>query len=204
MRSKTYWLLWSYILVALLAPEVRDKPSFWKWIVIAAHSALQGAMVCTFADSTGTSVLTKKSGKEMLNFLNAEEHEEGAYPGEWLSQFDELLERCQQGSPPIFEPLVLTPEQRRDIKKLSFFRNEFAHFTPKGWWIEKVIFPRIVGVALDVTEDLMNRFRWQVINDHQARRDRLTVALSTARSALHGGNSDPTGPTRKPGGAGPD
>jgi hypothetical protein len=111
---------------------------------------------------------------------------EGDYPGEWLAQFDELLERCQQGSPPIFEPLVLTPEQRRDIKKLSAFRNDFAHFIPTGWWIEKVVLARIVGVALDVTEELMNPYRWQVIHHHEAKRERLAVALGTARGALHG------------------
>jgi hypothetical protein len=43
-------------LVAYLAPILDAHPSYWKWIIVAAHSALQGAMVCVLADSTGTSV----------------------------------------------------------------------------------------------------------------------------------------------------
>jgi hypothetical protein len=52
-------------LVALVAPLVRDKPQYWKWVIVGAHNALQGAMVCAYADSTGTSVLEKKSAKKM-------------------------------------------------------------------------------------------------------------------------------------------
>jgi hypothetical protein len=32
--------------LALLAPLIRDKQQYWKWMIIGAHSALQGAMVC--------------------------------------------------------------------------------------------------------------------------------------------------------------
>jgi hypothetical protein len=175
-------VLASVELVALLAPRVGDQPSFWKWIVIGAHSALRGAMVCAIADSTGTSVLTKKSAMGVLDFFYAEDGERGDYPGKRLAQFDELLERCQQGSPTC-EPLVLTPNQRRDIKKLSVFRNKFAHFTPESWFIEKAGLPRIIGSALTATEELMKRpevcYRYD-----EPKRERLTAALSTARCSL--------------------
>jgi hypothetical protein len=36
-------------LVAYLAPILDAHPSYWKWIIVAAHSALQGAMVCVLA-----------------------------------------------------------------------------------------------------------------------------------------------------------
>jgi hypothetical protein len=179
-------VLTSVELVALLAPKVGDKPSFWKWIIIGAHSALQGAMVCALADSTGTSVLTKTSAEEVLRFFYADAGERGDYPEERLARFAELLERCQQRSP-TYEPLVLTADQCRDIKRLHrVFRNKFAHFTPDSWFIEKVGLPRITGVALDVTEELMNRYRWPVINLHKVKRGRLTAALSAARGALRG------------------
>jgi hypothetical protein len=53
-------VLASVELVALLAPRVHDKPQYWKWIIVGAHSALQGAMVCAYVDSSGTSILKKK------------------------------------------------------------------------------------------------------------------------------------------------
>jgi hypothetical protein len=33
-------------LVALIAPELRHNPSCWKWMIVGAQSALQGALVC--------------------------------------------------------------------------------------------------------------------------------------------------------------
>jgi hypothetical protein len=58
-------------LVSHLAPLLNAHPSYWKWVVIAAHSALQGAMVCVLADSTGTSVLDE-TAKKVLDWFNAD------------------------------------------------------------------------------------------------------------------------------------
>ena len=48
-------------LVAHLAPLLDAHPSYWKWIIVAAHNAMQGAMVCALTDSTGTSVLDESA-----------------------------------------------------------------------------------------------------------------------------------------------
>jgi hypothetical protein len=53
-------VLASVELVALLAPFVREDPQYWKWIIVGAHSALQGAMVCAYVDTRGTSILKKQ------------------------------------------------------------------------------------------------------------------------------------------------
>ena len=55
-------------LVAHLAPLLDAHPSYWKWVIVAAHNE-QGAMVCALADSTGTSVLDE-SAKKVLDWLN--------------------------------------------------------------------------------------------------------------------------------------
>jgi len=171
-------------LVALVAPLVRRNPRYWKWVMVGAHNALQGAMVCAYADSTETSVLEKKSAKKMLDWLNADPTTRGPYPKERLAPFGELLKRCVAGRKPIFEPLVLTPTQHRDIKRLhDHFRNSFVHFTPKGWSIEKAGLPRMIRAALDAAEELMHRHYviGHMDNDQQKR---LTDALATARKHL--------------------
>src|SRR3954464_1409399 len=43
-----------------------------------------------------------------------------------------------------------------ESEHLIALRNRFAHFTPKGWLIEPSGLARIVGVALDIVEELMN------------------------------------------------
>src|SRR5262245_26317591 len=113
-------------LVALVAALVRDKPQYWKWVIVAAHDALQGAMVCACAVGTGSSVLEKKSAKKK----SAKEKS----AKEKLAPFGRLLKWCIAGRKPILEPLVLTPKQRKDIERLhDHFRNDFAHFVPQGW-----------------------------------------------------------------------
>jgi UDP-N-acetylenolpyruvoylglucosamine reductase len=93
------------------------------------------------------------------------------------------LERCIAGNA-IFEPLVLTSEQHKDIKRLhDHFRNDFAHFTPKGWCIEEAGLPRIVGAAVDAAEVLMRR-HYVIVHMEEDQQQRLTDALATVRSHL--------------------
>jgi len=51
-------VLASLDLLAMLPPLVRQRRSrsHWKWIIIGAHDALQGALVRAIADKTGTNV----------------------------------------------------------------------------------------------------------------------------------------------------
>ena len=59
------------------------------------------------------------------------------------------------------ERFVPQGSQGRSMKKLNFIRNEFVHFTPKGWVLELSGAPRIAIDCLDVAEFLVklsNRF----------------------------------------------
>jgi hypothetical protein len=107
-------------------------------------------MVCAYVDSRGTSILKKQKkcrGKKPKRPKTREE----------LADFEDLLKRCVRGSH-TREPLVLTNRQRRDIGRLHReFRNNFIHFMPQGWSIEKAVVPRIIAAALDAAEALMRR-----------------------------------------------
>jgi hypothetical protein len=158
-------------LVALVAPLVRDKPQYWKWVIVAAHDALQGAMVCACAVGTGSSVLEKKSAKKK----SAKEK---------LAPFGRLLQWCIAGRKPILDPLVLTPKQRKDIERLhDRFRNDFAHFVPQGWGIEKAGLPRMIRATLDAAGELMHRY-YVIGHMDEDQQKRLTDALATARKYL--------------------
>ena len=146
-------VLSSLDLLALVAGLVRKQPSYWKWMIVAAHGALQGAMVCALNDTSGVSVLADKSARETLEWHDAPK---GTMPNQWLAGFESLLTRCQDKSRMEDEPLVLTKEQQKDLKRLhEEFRNNFSHFTPMSWCIEKTGLPRIVGTAVDCIEYLM-------------------------------------------------
>jgi hypothetical protein len=176
-------VLASVDLMALVAPLTNKKPSYWKWMIVATHNALQGAMVCAFADTTGTSVLEEKSGARMLEWLQNREGDRGKEPKTRLAEFGVLLERCMTKRPN-YEPLVLSDGSLKDIKRLhKEFRNNFAHFTPKGWSIEKEGLPRIARAAIDAIEWLMSQdqVRYRMTGN---RSRRLKGNLQAARAAL--------------------
>jgi hypothetical protein len=120
-------------------------------------------MVCALADTTGTSILTKKSGSKMLHWLQTDLDHRGKPPKERLAEFDVLLEKSLSEA-----GLKLTEQQEKDIRRLhEYFRNRFSHFIPMGWGIQKAGLPRMIGTALYAVQDLMGRgraathFRWK-------------------------------------------
>ena len=138
-------VLASLDLLVILCPVVnrRRSRSLWKWIIMGAQDAVQGALVCAVADTAGTSVLTEKSGRKMLDWLEDTSKE---YPGEFMADFKTLLKSTK---------IKLSPQDDKDITRLHGFRNRFAHFTPKSWSIELAGLPRILGTALRVVDELM-------------------------------------------------
>jgi hypothetical protein len=165
-------VLISLDLLATLAPMVRSRRhrSQWKWIIIGAHDALQGALVCAIADTTGTRVLSKKSARAMLDWLEDTSQE---YPGEFMADFSTLLKRAA---------IELVPKDGKDIETLHGMRNDFVHFTPKGWSIELAGLPRIIDTALRLVALLMrsDRVEYRVSGNRKRRmRDQIKAVRTT-------------------------
>lgn len=119
-------------LLTEVLPRCREQLAMWKWAIIIAHDALQAAIVCEVADTTGTSVLSKKSARAMLKWLD---DAAGLYPEERLADFGSLLSKS---------PLSDAHLQKH-ILKLHELRNEFVHFTPKSWLLAVEDLPKVVG-----------------------------------------------------------
>lgn len=173
-------VLSSVDLLALVVPLANEQPSYWKWIIITAHAALQGAMVCALGATSSLPVLEKKSAKEMRIYLETGKGQ----PEQRLAHFDTLLKRCRNGKYMSNEPLQLDEAQANDVRRLhDHFRNEFIHFTPKGWSIERAGLPRMIRAALDGVEKLMahSRVLYKLEN---AQRERLATRLKSVQSNL--------------------
>jgi hypothetical protein len=98
-------------------------------------------------------VLNKKSAREWNEWCV---HKEGDPPEERLADFNVLLSRCRKNGYMQGQPLKLGSSQLSDIERLhEHFRNNFVHFVPKGWCIERGGLPRIIGAAMDALETLM-------------------------------------------------
>jgi hypothetical protein len=173
-------VLASMDLLELLIPRIKQNPALWKWAIIGAQSALQGAMVCALADTTGTSVLTEKSATEQLAWLQRDIDQRGEPPKEYLAEFKILLKKSMDEL-----DLVLAEQQEKDIRRLhQYFRNQFAHFIPMGWAIEKAGLPRIVLAALHAVEHLMSCQRAAIHLDEDDQ-SRLRNALLNCREKLN-------------------
>ncbi|MGC2587743.1 MAG: hypothetical protein WA445_15935 [Pseudolabrys sp.] len=172
-------VLSSVDLLALCVPFLDREPSYWKWAIISAHASLQGAMVCALRDTSGVSILDRQSGREMIRWHNGEIEK---HPEEKLADFNLLLKRCCKGRHMQGQALKLSSSQLRDIERLhKEFRNNFAHFIPQGWSIEKAGLPRIVCASVDATEILMAHRNVELSGN---RKRRLASGLATARTRL--------------------
>jgi hypothetical protein len=171
-------------LVAELAQSVKQRPLLWKWIIIGAHNALQGAMVCALSESDGTGALTTKSRIEMLDYLqNAREGVQP--PREFLADYDTLFKCVQEAKRMIGgEPLCVSDLERKRLRKLNDLRRKLAHFTPKGWSIEAAGLPAIILAALDATEHLMLAQHRVVVHLTGNQTRALEHALNQARGDL--------------------
>jgi hypothetical protein len=163
-------------LLALVGPRLRKSPSDWKWMILAAHNGVQGALVCAIQDSSGTNILSRQSAIEMLNWLDTLE---GDRPKEHLADFGMLVKKFRKKY-----PAALTPEQHRKVLKLHReFRNKFAHFTPTHWSIEISMLPTLLENALDLIETAMQQDQVTVRTNGNFKR-RLSGNLAATRTAL--------------------
>lgn len=146
----------SFELLALLAPRVKKSPVHWKWLIVAAQSAIQGALVCALSGTAGTGALQKALQADWLNWFD---NRQGQPPKERLASFGELLKWVCDADRMLDsggKSIELTAIQKRDLNKLhDNLRNEFSHFSPKGWCIEAAGLPRIIATAVDIAEGLM-------------------------------------------------
>jgi hypothetical protein len=118
----------------------------WKWAIIAMQNAVQNAIVAAISGTDQLGALTKKAARE---WLEAYEKDRADYPEPWLANFLELYDRMKSRT-----SFPATAEIDRDIMRLVEFRNDFMHFTPKGWSIQVAGLPRILLTALTVVEHL--------------------------------------------------
>lgn len=158
-------------LLAIVTQHLKKKRTLWKWALIAAHDALQAAIVCAIADTTGTNVLKKKSAAAMLSWL---EKMEGEEPKEWMEEFLELIKKAN---------LKMTAAEQTQIKKLHFRRNTFVHFTPQTFWLSTNELPAMVGTTLELVERLMESDRVRIHFTGNKKR-RLYSDLEKIRLAL--------------------
>ena len=138
------------------------RPHYWKWFVLALHSALQGAL--TLALHNDNAVLVQKPGvsKKMLAAFAGEQD----FPLPYMDNFRSLYGKAQdsenlrQGA----ISLPISPQHTRAMEALDELRDEFTHFNQKTWSIERAMLVECPLVACEVLRHLLetsNAIRWR-------------------------------------------
>ena len=133
------------------ARSLADDPYLWKWVLIALHNATQGFMVLALWNGNGLLALRDKIAAK---WLSAYENG-GPYPVEKLDEFLNLYKKVKDnGNFHVIGagPFVPGPTHDTSFTRLNEYRNEFIHFTPKGWSLQLLGLPRVCLDALDLIE----------------------------------------------------
>lgn len=135
---------------------VSNDPYMWKWILVSLHNAVQGFMVLSLWNGNGLLTLSSKGATRWLDAYN----NGGPYPIDKLDKFLNLYAKVKDNSNFHFvDSSAFIPGTTHDVsfERLNEFRNEFIHFTPKGWSLELQGLPRVGLDALD----LIQFFGWE-------------------------------------------
>jgi len=158
----------------------------WKWIILATHSAVQGALVSAVSGTAGIGSLDKKSAKEMLAWFEESRTSPNAeYPRERLADFSSLLKRIQdEHYAASFGTVHLSETELSQMNKLHHLRCNFSHFIKMTWIIELDGIAGVILTALKLIEILtLNndsvRYRFE---DEQA--EALQLDIATIRTLL--------------------
>lgn len=121
----------------------------WKWLLISLHGAVQGIMVLALWNGNGLLTLRDGGAKKWMTAYETC----APYPPDKLDSFLSFYKKVKDKDK--FHtvgagPFHAGPSHDKSMEQLNDIRNQFIHFTPKGWSLELAGLPRICTDALDV------------------------------------------------------
>ena len=143
------------------ADFVGEDPQAWKWVILALHSALQGACVChltTTASPLGA--VTKRNAKEWITYFEESRRDKNfKCPETKLMSLPDLLGAVRKqgsagGSTNSVRIEITNTELARLTRIHSEIRNQFVHFAPLGWTLEISGVPQVGQIIARIVKDI--------------------------------------------------
>lgn len=145
---------------------VSEDPLAWKWVIIALHSALQGACVChltTTAPPFGA--VTKRNAYAWLTYFEDSRTDPTAKPPPTrLMALPELLKAVRKPESPGDRSnatgIKISDDELSWLRRFhEHTRNQFVHFEPRAWAIDVSGVPEIAKLIARIIEDIL-RVGW--------------------------------------------
>lgn len=161
------------------------KPHYWKWFVLAVHSAVQGSLALALKD--GNIFHVQKPGVASRMLAALESKGQGLnFPNPHMDNFLRLYAKAKQvqhlrsGA----APLPADERHERALMSLDEMRDEFAHFNSKSWSVEITYMIETAAVSSEVIEHI---FRSRAILWHSDESEAEAArALESLKAALSG------------------
>lgn len=139
-----------------------DDAQAWKWVVIALHSALQGACVCHLTTTAAPlGAVNKKNAAEWIHYFeDSRTNPKAERPKTYLMNLPELLKATSQpnsaGGGGSNAGVTISQSELDWLKRFhNNIRNQFTHFEPMGWSIEVSGIPQISKLAARIIIDIL-------------------------------------------------
>lgn len=164
-------------MTAELLKRMKDTntKSLWKWISISLFNALYGFCICAIQGTNPDRVkeIDKTTRQYKDKLISFQEALKRTQKHGWMHQFMHS------------QTLTLTTDQKQNIEKLrKDIRNNFEHFTPKGWSIEISGMPKTVSDTIDVIEFLALSSGNPLWDTDSKQEQRIRDAIGKIRSSI--------------------
>lgn len=171
-----------------LIDNIKGDPYMYKWILLALHSALQGACIGHLVRTDGVSgIVTPRSQKEWMTFLHEGiDQEKATVPKTIILAMPDLLKAIRKPGSCGGDSLTnieLTDNELHCLKKIhSEIRNQFIHFNPLSWSLEVSGIPKLGALIARIIEDI-DAANWAFRHLEEDIRSRMIDELKFLRSA---------------------
>jgi hypothetical protein len=139
-----------------------EDPLAWKWIIVALHSALQGACICHLTTTAApVGAVTERNAREWLAyFKNSITDTDAVPPKTHLMSLPDLLKCVRKpnsaGDGSNTAGVAISDAELNWLRRFhEDFRNQFVHFEPMGWSIEVSGIPEIAKLVARIIGDIL-------------------------------------------------
>ena len=160
MKSIEYWrtdieydAAYSLVAASDFLALVDAKPHYWRWFVLAVHSAVQGALALALTNGNLFHVQKPSVTCRMLAAL--ESGSQGLeFPNPHMDNFLRLYAKAKQAAylRSGATPLPTDERHERALSSLDEMRDEFVHFNSKSWSVEISYMIKTAAVACEVID----------------------------------------------------
>lgn len=166
------------------AQFVGEDSQAWKWVMMALHSALQGACVChliTTAAPVGA-VTQRNAGEWLAYFEDLRTNPNAKQPKTHLMGLPDLLKAVHKphsaGDHSNAAGVKISESELRCLHSFhKNIRNQFVHFEPMAWSIELSGIPEIARLVARIIGDIF-RIGWAFRRLDLAQRKEMQRSLN--------------------------